>query len=86
MFPFFTKAFQELKTSEDLISFNLLWDILLLLEDIINGSDYGFMLACLHGCIDPDDQDAKGPKDVIKVLKEAIDEYYTQCALQYDMM
>ena len=90
MFPFFIEALQELKTSEDVISFRLLREILLLLEDVIEERDHatdhdGFKLLCLYECIDPDDQDAKGPKDVIKVLERGRDYYDSQCEVLYDM-
>ena len=94
MFPFFVKALQDLRNSEEFVSFRLLCEILLLLEYVSNdtclyatASD-GFKLACLHRCIDPDDldQDAKGPKDVIKVLKEGKDIYLLQYYVLKDVL
>ena len=91
MFPFFANALQELRTSEEFVSFKLLYEILLLLEDVVNDetcpySRYsdGFKLTCLYRFIDPDEeifQDVKGPRDVIKVLKEGQEEAITL----YDM-
>ena len=102
MFPFFVKALQELRTSEEFASFKLLCEILLLLEDLTNETfcPYGFdlddfRLECLHRYIDPDDQDdqddqdnqdAKGPKDMIKILKEADDEYHDEYQTKCDVM
>ena len=90
MFPFFIEALQELKTSEDLVSFKLLGKILSLVEDVIDNSDEvydkeGFKLACLNRCIDPDDQSAKGPKDMLKILRDGADIYDTLCDVLYDM-
>ena len=81
MFPFFIEALQDLKTSETVESFKQMGQILLLLEDVIN-EDIGFKLDCLNRFIDPNDQDAKGPEDMIKILKKGdelslfYDEYY----------
>ena len=70
MFPFFVKALQELRTSEEFASFKLLCEILLLLEDLTNETfcPYGFdlddfRLECLHRYIDPDDQDDQDDQD-----------------------
>ena len=69
MFPFFIEALHDLKTSETLKSFKQMAKSLLLLEDVIN-EDSGFKLECLNRFIDPNDQDAKGPEDMIKILKK----------------
>ena len=69
MYPFFIEALQDLKTSETVESFKQMGQILLMLEDVIN-FDTGFKLDCLNRFIDPNDQDAKGPEDMIKILEE----------------
>ena len=96
MFPFFVKALQELRTSEEFISFKQLCEILSLLEDVINEEtcDYGyygtdtdrFKLACLYECSGPDDQDATGPKDMIEVLKLGLDVHLSEYWVLQDMM
>ena len=75
MYPFFIEALQDLKTSETFESFKQMGQILLLLEDVIN-EDSGFKLECLNRFIDPNDQDAKGPEDMIKILKKGADLYF----------
>ena len=89
MFPFFIEALEELKISEDLGSFKLLCKILSLVEDVIDEDSVyatdGFKLACLNRCIDPDDQSAKGPKDMLKILRDGADIYDTLCDVLYDM-
>ena len=75
MFPFFIEALQDLKTSETVESFKQMGQILLMLEDVIN-EDIGFKLDCLNRFIDPNDQDAKGPEDMIKILKKGADLYF----------
>ena len=75
MFPFFIEALQDLKTSETVESFKQMGQILRLLEDVIN-EDCGLKLTCLINFIDPNDQDAKGPEDMIRILKEGADLYY----------
>jgi len=89
MFPFFIRALEELKTSEDLGSFKLLCKILSLVEDVIDEDSWhatdGFKLACLNRCIDPDDQNVKGPKDMINILEEGADIYDTLCDVLNDM-
>jgi len=75
MFPFFIEALQDLKTSETVESFKQMGQILLMLEDVIN-FDTGFKLDCLNRFIDPNDQDAKGPEDMIKILEEGANLYY----------
>ena len=74
MFPFFIEALQDLKTSETVESFKQMGQILLLLEDVIN-EDIGFKLDCLNRFIDPNDQDAKGPEDMIKILEKGANIY-----------
>ena len=75
MYPFFIEALQDLKTSETFESFKQMGQILRLLEDVIN-EDSGFKLECLNRFID--DQDAKGPEDMIKILKEGADLYFSE--------
>ena len=72
--PFFIEALQELKTSETLESFKQMGEILLLLEDV-TGNDWIHKFMCLNDFIDPEYQDAKGPKDMIKILKKGTDLY-----------
>ena len=74
MFPFFIEALQDLKTSETVESFKQIGQILRLLEDVID-FDTEEKLACLNDSIDPNDQDAKGPEDMIKILKKGANFY-----------
>ena len=69
MFPFFIEALQDLKTSETVESFKQMGQILLMLEDVID-FDTECKLDCLNRFIDPNDQDAKGPKDMTMILQK----------------
>merc|ERR1712004_50111 len=78
MFPFFKDALQELKNSDNLESFNQLYDILVWLRPGESQSNDQTQLQKLYHCSHFKNLDVKGPKGMLEAFElanEADEEY-----------